>query len=130
MKKGDIVFCQEFPFAEGDFGAKYFVVLNDPIPEHPFLCILTTSQKKDKYDKPGCYVTDGYFFIAPNAEWFPKPTWLRFNYVYEFPHQESLQKETSGIFKFKYALSLAKMQEVIKCIKMTYDITPRQISML
>ncbi len=130
MKKGEIIFCKDFQFDDGDKGNKYFVVLNNPLPYQPFLAVLTTSQKKDRYDIPGCYVPDGYFFITQNTEWFLLPTWIKFNHIYEFPRQEGLNKEKQGIFKFRNTISKQKMDEIIKCLKMTYDINKDQIALL
>jgi hypothetical protein len=130
MKKGEIFFCAEFPYSDGGTGQKYFVVLNSAPTDKPFLVILTTTQKKDRRDNEGCYAAEGYFFIKPGTEWFPEPTWLKFNHVYEFPYAEAIEKERQSVFKNRGCLTPERCNSVVSCIKYSYDITKEQISLL
>ncbi len=130
MKRGDVFFCEDFQFADGELGDKLFVILNNATAEKPFIAVLTTSKQKDRYDRPGCYADNGYFFIAPNTEGFPLPTWIKFNQIYPFTYAEGTEKEKKGRFRFRYCIREERMNEIIKCIKNTFDITKEQISYL
>ena len=135
MKSSEIIFCERFKFPDGFIKDKYFIVLNDPQPNQNFLVALTTAQElyagetKKRPLIPGCHVPDGCFFIAKDTEWFPKPTWVCFDF-HEFDQQEALRREQRGVFEKKSSLTLVKFAALIDCIKNSPDISPDQIQLL
>jgi hypothetical protein len=51
MSRGDVYLHSNFPFSDGTFGKKYFVIVFEPKPEskEPYLILKTTSKLKIKF---------------------------------------------------------------------------------
>jgi len=131
MRKGEIFLCPDFNFHDGCTGNKYFVILNNPPQDKFFLLILTTTKPRLGWEnRPGCYVPSGCFFISANTQWFPDPTWLKFNSVYSVPYQEAIDKERNNTFRLRGLLTTECCNSVVNCIKMSFDITNEQKALL
>ncbi len=123
MKRGEILYSPKFEFFDGWKDDKLLIALNNPVQNQPYLVVLVNSQQKNKYDKPGCYAADGYYFVVANADWFIKNTWVQFYDLFEFDYRKVALEESKGNLISKGILKEETIRAIINCIKISYSIS-------
>ncbi len=133
MAKGAVFFHSDFPFHDGEKGRKFFVILNDPQDEEPYLVIKTTSQLHNKSYQKGCNERFGGFFIPAGTEkLFAISTLLQLIEIYEFSAEEFLK----GSMQEKVITSIGNLDsmliaQIVNCIrKLKDDISEKHFKLI
>ena len=79
---GTIYLHKNLVFQDGETGIKYLILLNEPQRTDPFLCVKTTSQKKNRPEIPGCIKPQSLFFIPARKTFFVSDTWVQLYEIY------------------------------------------------
>ena len=78
MKKGTVFLHKNYQFSDGGVADKFFIIVNNPGPQDPFLTCKTTSKKDSRPDQVGCHHIKNVYVIRENEDFFPKRTWVPF----------------------------------------------------
>ena len=116
-KAGEIFFCPEFPFKDGEIGKKYLVLLNSPANKDPYIFCRTTSQQKRKILKEDCQEDWLMFFLLSGKDVFPENTWLQFYELYAFTLEELLKLHTDNDLEYVAKLQDLTVRQIKNCIK-------------
>jgi len=131
MKKGDILYHEQFKFSNGGISDKLLVILNTPQPTNdPYLIITTTSQSINKSQIPGCNLKESLFFIKANHDFFNKDTWLQFYQLYELDFKKLLKTKFDGLVKISGSLKEQTINEVINCIRKSDDVSEYYLKLI
>jgi hypothetical protein len=130
MKPGDVVFCEDFRFEDGDISDKLFVILA-PAPDHKVMLVLTTSQQHRRDLKDGCHPTtnESYFTFNANRAVFDTTTWIVLTprIMYERGFQLKIDDERAKIIG---TLKDADFRAIVNCLKKSEDVSPFHLSLL
>lgn len=135
MAKGDIYLHENFPFSDGSFGKKYFIILFEPTDttSEPYLVIKTTSQLKGKRYIIGCNPNQKVFFVPQkNIPIFSADTLLQLQEIFEFTAIEFLKGSLEEkVVHHKGEIPDITLRELINCIrKLKEDIQENHFEMI
>ena len=131
--KGDVYFHARFPYSDGTFGEKRFVIINAPVKKEPFLVLKTTSRNIPDELGAGCHHERRVFYIkAGTCNCFPIPTLVQLAEIFELSQVElvkgHLQEKT---VEHKGAIPDLIMSQLINCLKrLKEDIAEIHASMI
>lgn len=119
MAKGAVFLHSQFQFHDGGTGKKYFVVLNEPLAEEPYIVAKTTSKLHDKSFSIGCNPIPAVFYIpAKNEKSFPVNTLIQLSDLYEFSKEEILKGHLKDkTITFQDDLASVTVAQLINCIR-------------
>jgi hypothetical protein len=121
MSRGDVYLHSNFPFSDGTFGKKFFVIIFEPKPEskEPYLVLKTTSKLKNQIYNIGCNQGKQAFYIpGKNANVFPIDTLIQLHEIFEFSIEEFLKGSlTDRTIEYKDTLQNITNSQLINCIK-------------
>jgi len=119
MAKGAVFHHTQFQFHDGVIGDKYFVVLNEPAKEEPFIFAKTTSQLRNRTHKKGCNPSLDVFYIRQGTEKaLPVDALIQLTDLYEFSPEEILKGHlTDKTISFGEDLSSLTVSQVINCVR-------------
>jgi len=119
MSKGAVFHHTQFEFHDGAIGDKYFVVMNEPASDQPYIVAKTTSQLKDRTFSKGCNPKPGVFFIPQGTEKaFPADTLIQLTDLYEFSSEEILKAHLKDkTISFREDLSALTVSQLVNCIR-------------
>ena len=133
MAKGEVYHHSQFPFHDGQIGDKFFVLLNDPQNDEPYIVVRTTSNLRNRHYQTGCNSNFGDFFVPSGTEkLFPKDTVVQLVETYEFSTAEFL----NGCLNDKIisnigSLSSITLAQLINCVrKLKNDISEHHFKMI
>jgi len=123
LKKGSILYHEEFRFKNGEIGDKLLVLLNTPkLPSEPYLFCKVTSKQNGKSKIPGCHPSFSLFFIPGSEEFFNKDTWLQLYEIYPFDAASVLQDSLTKQLIEKGSLKSNTIKDLMNCISKIRDI--------
>ncbi len=123
MAKGAVFHHSQFPFHDGEIGDKYFVVLNDPAADEPYVVAKTTSNLRNRAYANGCNPKFGVFYISQGTErTFPVDTLIQLVELYEFSRKEVLEAHLQHkTITFRNDLTATTVSQLINCIRKLKD---------
>jgi hypothetical protein len=126
---GEILYYQDFVFADGSRGDKLFVVLSEADIDLPCLVLKTTSQSK-RYDgvKQGCNPDKKVFFVPTDwGKCFKCDTYIKLPEIIEIPTDELLRGALSKNIRIMDSrLPNECFLQLKNCLKkFVNDISPR-----
>lgn len=123
MAKGTVFHHTHFQFHDGVVGDKYFVVLNAPVNDEPYVVAKTTSNLRQRQYSKGCNPQAGVFFVPAKTEKvFPLDTLIQLLDLDEFSSQDMLEghmKEKT--ITFREDLSALTVSQMINCVRSFKD---------
>jgi len=120
MACGDVYLHSNFPYSDGTFGKKYFVVLFEPENDiEPYLVVKTTSQLRNKTFNIGCNEKQKVFYIPQkNTNVFPVDTLIQLEEIFEFSKVEFLKGALSEhTIEHKDIIDKLLFSQLINCLK-------------
>lgn len=104
-------------------GDKYFVVLNDPATDEPYIVAKTTSNLRNRAYANVCNPKFGVFYISQGTEkTFPVNTLIRLIELYEFSQKEVLEAHLKHeTIRFLNDLTATTVSQLINCIRKLKD---------
>lgn len=131
--KGDVYFHAKFPFSDGTFGEKRFVIINEPQQNEPCLVLKSTSQNIPTALPPGCHHTRRVFFLDCGApDCFPIPTLIQLAEVFELQPGELVKGHlVEKTVQHKGKLPDLTVSQIINCLrKLKEDISETHFTMI
>jgi len=123
MIKGRVFLHKDFKFPDGGIADKYFIILNNPKNNDPYLACKTTSKGDRKPNQEGCHHHKNLYVLNPNYDFFPKKTWIQFHTIFEFDAIGLLQLKFKGIVTMIADLRDQTINAIINCIKKSDDVS-------
>src|SRR5262249_33088411 len=81
-----------FPYSDGTFGEKRFVIINAPAKNEPCLVLKTTSRNIPNELEAGCHPAKRVFHVkAGTCDCFPLPTLIQLAEIFELSQIELLK---------------------------------------
>ncbi len=119
MAKGAVFHHSQFEFHNGAVGDKYFVVINEPASDEPYIVAKTTSQLKNRAFSKGCNPKLGVFFVPKGVEKaFPVDTLIQLTDLYEFSSAEILKAHLKDkTISFLEDLSVLMVSQLVNCVR-------------
>ena len=96
MKRGTVFLHKNYQFPDGGIADKFFIIVNNPGPNDPFLACKTTSKQDSRPDKEGCHYLKNLYILRPNDDFFKLKTWVQFYILYRFNHKGLMKLEHGG----------------------------------
>ncbi len=123
MAKGAVFHHSQFPFHDGEIGDKYFVVLNDPANDEPYVVAKTTSNLRSRTYTKGCNPKLGVFYISQGTETtFPVDTLIQLLELYEFSQKYVLEAHLKHKrITFRDNLTGVTIAQLINCVRKLKD---------
>lgn len=117
LRIGAIFHHKRFKFANGKFGVKFIILLNEPKISHEN-CIFakTTTQQKWRRRETGCQEDNLSFFIDKYKESFSEDIWIQLHKLYPFTAESVLQDSINSNLEFKGLLSDITITQLKNCI--------------
>jgi hypothetical protein len=123
LKKGSILYHENFKFKNGEIGEKLLVLLNTPeLPSEPYLFCKATSKENGKPKSPGCHLSFSLFLIPGGKEFFNKDTWLQLYEIYPLDAASVLQDSLTKQLIEKGSLKTNTVKDLMSCISKIRDI--------
>ena len=72
MKKGTVFLHKNYQFPDGGIADKFFIIINNPDRNDPFLTCKTTSKQDSRPDQVGCHHERNTYVIREKEDFFPK----------------------------------------------------------
>jgi hypothetical protein len=105
-------------FSDGTTAVKLLILLNHPTKKEPYLCVKTTSQKKDKPSTPGCIRQRALFFIPAGTTFLDKDSWVQLYEIYPFdPHRFPRDSNVSVVGN----LDQKVIEKIIDCLFLSQE---------
>lgn len=133
MSRGGVYFHSQFPFDDGTFGEKRFVVLNNPEKDEPYLVVKTTSNLRNRTYQKGCNPNRGVFFLPAGVETtLPRDTLIQLLDIFEFSSSEFLAGHLKEkVISYLGDLSQLTVSQIVNCIrKLKDDIDEQHFTMI
>jgi hypothetical protein len=132
MAKGAVFFHSRFPFHDGQIGQKYFVVLNDPQNDEPYLIVKTTTNLRNKAFQSGCNPSQQVFFLPQHSCLFPEATLVQLVDIYEFSAEEFLKASLAQQIVHSVGdLDAIHVAQIINCVrKLKEDISEKHFALI
>ena len=123
MKKGTVFLHKNYQFPDGGIADKFFIIINNPDRNDPFLTCKTTSKQDSRPDQVGCHHERNTYVIREKEDFFPKRTWVPFYTLYRFSHDILLNLTKRGdVFKVT-ELKPQTISAIANCVCKSEDIT-------
>jgi hypothetical protein len=115
---GSIYHHKRMVFSDGTIAIKLLILLNNPTKNEPYLCVKTTSQKKNKPSTSGCIRDRALFFIPAGTTFFGKDTWVQLYEIYPFdPYQFPRDSNVSKAGKLDHKV----IEKIIDCLFLSQE---------
>jgi hypothetical protein len=130
MKQGTVYLYKDFRFHDGEKANKYFIILNNPLKDEPFLTCKTTSRQKWRPDREGCHDNLNLFVLRENYDFFSEKTWVQFHIYYPISQDKLLRLKEKGIISKRAELKDQTVRAIINCISKSEDICGLYLTMI
>ena len=128
--RGSVYFYKKLQLSSGTEKDKLLLQLNTPAGKDPCLLALTTSQKKNRPETPGCISSLSLFYIQAQRSCFDKNTWIQLDDIFELDLALMIKK---GLNKELIEIGLLpkqKMNEIANCCKRCDDVTEYNLQLI
>ena len=121
--EGAVFYDPNFPFHDGEFGQKLFVILNNG-QDGSFLTVLTTTKQKRMSGVAGCHANDfpANYHCSGGSD-FPEDSWLLIGEIYEFDCYIVMQKIKQALIAQKAPVSSKTLIDVLDCTINSQDLS-------
>lgn len=130
MKKGTVFLHKNYQFPDGGTADKFFIIINNPGPNAPFLTCKTTSKQDSRPVNEGCHYLKNVYVLRENDDFFKLRTWVQFYTLYRFNHKELMKKDHSGEVIKMAELRPQTTSAIVNCVKKSEDITFYDLELL
>ena len=123
MKKGTVFLHKNYQFPDGGIADKFFIIINNPVPNDPILTCKTTSKQDSRPHSEGCHYVENVYVLRENDDFFRLRTWVQFYILYRFNHNELSRLENNGEVIRMAELRPQTISAIVNCVKKSEDIS-------
>ena len=123
MKKGTVFLHKNYQFPDGGIADKFFIIINNPVPNDPILTCKTTSKQDSRPYNEGCHYVQNVYVLRENDDFFRLRTWVQFYILYRFNHNELRRLEHNGEVIRMAELRPQTISAIVNCVKKSEDIS-------